>query len=135
MAQNLQAIRTELGARLLSHYGDDLNVYDYPSKQSFAPFAFVDLPETLAYDLTMGRGSDRTTLSVLVCVTDNLGDEIALQLSNLADGETGVKYALEKLVVEEDTEIAVRVTQVAFRPISVAGTVYAGAVFTVDVAA
>lgn len=105
---------------------DGLNVYAYPPQSAVPPFAFVDMPQELNFDLTAQRGCDRATFPVYVGVgtqvdvdtRDALAAYVA-PLKELLDG-IGSNY---------------RVVSVSFASVGLAGGTHPGAVFLVDVVA
>lgn len=109
---------------------DELNVFSFPPRTAQPPFAFVNLP-SVSYDLTFGRGTDRFTFEVYVCVGQQL-DEASRDL--LADyvstsSDRSIKNAIEL------HRPGVRVTGVTFTSIELGSGGYAAAVFVVDYAA
>lgn len=131
MAINLATVMDQIGVRLATITG--LNVFDYAPKSAQVPFAFVDMPESIEYDLTAGRGSDRMTLRVFVAVADVLAESARDAVAEYAAGAgaRSIKAAIEGGVVGS----SVRVTRAEFGPIQLAAGAYAGAIFEVDVAA
>lgn len=123
------AVMDDLGARLGTITG--LRVFDFPPLSAQAPFGFVNLPESINYDLTYGRGSDRMSVDVYVAVASVVDRAARDALSTFAAG-TSVKAALE---LQPFTVGVYRVTSVDFGPIVLASQAYLGAVFHVDVAA
>ncbi len=131
MAANLTDIMDQIGVGLATISG--LTVMDYPTNSGVAPFAFVDLPETIDFDTTSTRKFDRITLKVFVAVSNVIDqtsrDELVAYAAS--SGTKSVKAALDAATVGETT----RVTRVEFGPLLVAGTTYVGAVFYLDVLA
>lgn len=109
-----------------------LRVHDYPPKSAQPPFAFVDLPETINFDESMGRGTDRCTLRVVVCVANvvdrSMRDSIAAYAAG--SGVLSVRAALDAATIGQSAAV----TSVAFQSVELAGGSYAGAVFELDVA-
>lgn len=132
-AVNLKTVMDGLATGLATISG--LKVYAFPPKSAQTPFAFVDMPSGIDYDSTYGRGQDRMSLRVFVCVANNVDSELYQQLCAYAasTGSKSIKTAID--VSGEAAGTSVRVQRVEFRPVSVAGSTYAGAIFTVDVAA
>lgn len=131
MAIDLAAIMNELGVALGTIPG--LRVFDFPPASAQPPFAFVNLPETVDYDLTFGRGFDRMTLQVFlgVSATVDRGSRDLLVAYVSGTGASSVKAAIEAGSVGSST----RVTKAEFATIALASGVYAGATFEIDVAA
>lgn len=129
MAGTLATVMDDLGTALGTITG--LRVFDFPPKSAQVPFAFVDMPESIDYDATMKRGFDRATINVVLCVADVIDraarDAIAPYAAGA--GASSVKAAIESGGVGESA----RVESVQFRPVVMAGTMFFGAVFTVDV--
>lgn len=131
MAISISSVMASLGTGLSTI--TDLQVYDYPAQNAVAPFALVDFPDSLDYDLSSRRGSDRMTIRVFVGVSNNVDSEVQERLAAYAaaSGAGSVKAAIEATGAGS----SVRVTRVEFGPLVIGGTTYAGAVFYVDVAA
>lgn len=129
MALNLSTVMDQIGVRLQTITG--LRVYDFPPQSAQPPFAFVDLPDSLDYDLVAQRGNDRTTIKVYVAVSANVDREFRDRLAAYAagSGAGSVKTAIEVGPVGT----SVRVRSVSFGSMVVAGGTYMGAIFDVDV--
>jgi hypothetical protein len=128
----LADVMDELAAELDTITG--LQVIAYPAKSVVVPAAVIDFPETYSYDATFGRGTDTLTIPIHVAVGDVWDKNTRDTLSQFVDG-SGV--ASVKAVLEAGTYTAcdtVSVTEVEFAPIQIAGVVYFGAVFTVEIA-
>lgn len=119
----------DLGTALATISG--LRVFDFPPKSAQPPFAFVDMPDSVDFDLTLNRGSDRATFSVVVAVADVVDraarDAIAAYAAG--SGASSVKAVLEAATIGT----SLRVVSVEFRPVTLAAGTYAGAIFEVDV--
>lgn len=129
MATDIGTVMDAIGTALDTITG--LRVYDFPAKSAQPPFAVVDLPESIEYDAAMQRGYDRCTLNVVVGIA-NVVDRTArdkICTYTAGSGATSVKTVLEAAGIGE----SLRVTRVQFRTISFAGSVYLGAVFTLDI--
>ena len=112
-----------------------LRVYPFPPDSAQPPFAFVAMPESIEYDLTMKRGFDRFTLKVYVGVAMVVDRAAQAALCDYSGTSTAGSI---KTAVEAHLSIGhsgVRVTRADFGDIIVAGQQYAGVVFTIDVAA
>ncbi len=129
MAADLDDIMTAVGAALATVSG--LRTYPFPPLSAQVPFAFPDMPETLAYDLTYKRGYDRFTIMVHVGVSKVVDRSAWQQISAYASANdpNSIKNALEL------GNVNWRVTEVRFGTITLAGTDYFGASFSVDIAA
>jgi hypothetical protein len=131
MAINAATVMTELGVALSTISG--LRVYDFPPKSAQAPFAFVDLPETISFDGTYRRGEDRMTVTVVVGVSsqvDRASADAALEYA-AGSGSKSVKAAIDAATVGSSA----RVTQAQFGMIQLASSAFMGVTFTVDVSA
>lgn len=130
MSVTLNSVMDELGVRLATITG--LRVFDFAPKSAQAPFAFVNMPSSLDYDLTYGRGSDRFTVDVYVAVGNQVDraarDAVAEYCAT--SGAASVKAALEG----STTDFTTRVQRVTFGSIQLASGDFFGAVFTVDCA-
>lgn len=129
MATDIGTVMDAIGTALDTIPG--LRVYDFPAKSAQPPFAVVDLPESIEFDAAMQRGSDRCTLNVVVGVANVVDrtarDKIAAYAAG--SGASSVKTVLEGASIGD----TIRVTRVQFRTISFAGSLYLGAVFTLDI--
>lgn len=107
--------------------------YAYPPDAAQPPFAYVNMPESIQYDLTYGRGASRTTIEVHVGVTRNMDAQSALAIGLLASdtGPNSLKVAIEGA----ELGAQVRVISATFAQIALADGTYAGLVLTLDVAA
>lgn len=126
---DVSTVMDQLGTALAAITG--LRVFDFPPKSAQPPFAFVDMPESVDYDLTYQRGSDRATFVVVVAVADVVDraarDAIAAYAAGT--GAVSVKTAIEAGTVGASA----RVTGCEFRPVTLAAGTYAGCIFDVDV--
>lgn len=128
-AANVSAVMDQFGVALATVSG--LRWFDFPPKSAQPPFAFVDMPERIDYDLTYGRGRDRATFVVVVGVADVVDraarDAIAAYAAG--SGAGSIKTAIEAATIGESA----RVTSCEFRPVQLAAGQYAGCIFDVDV--
>lgn len=120
----------QIGVALATVTG--LRVFDFPPKSAQPPFAFVDLPERVDYDLAMARGNDRASFTVVVAVADVVDraarDAIAAYAAG--SGAASIKAVLDAA----DIGASARVTGCEFRPVTLAAGTYAGCIFDLDVA-
>ncbi len=126
-ALTVGAVMDALGVQLSTVTG--LRVFDFEPLSAQPPFAFVGMPDTLTYDQTFGRGSDRMTIPVVVCVGNQVDRAARDAISAYADGAS-IKAALQAA-----TAFSCRVTDVTFGSVMLAGGNYFGATFSVDVSA
>lgn len=126
---NLTDVMDQIGVGLATITG--LRVFDFPPKSAQPPFAFVDMPDSIDFDLTLNRGSDRATFTVVVAVADVVDRAARDAIAEYAAGSGGksVKAALDAATIGTSA----RVESVTFRPVALAQGTYAGAMFTVDV--
>lgn len=135
MAMDVGAILAGLGARLGTIA--NLNVYDWPTDSVAVPAAVIGLPDPLAYDSTMARGSDEATFPVHVLVGNVSQRSSTLALVPYMDG-TGASSV--KTVIEADATLggaaqSTRVAEVKAQVMSVGGIDYLAASFSIDVIA
>lgn len=128
-AQNLADLMDALGVALSTITG--LRVFDFPPLSAQPPFAFVNLPEEIAYDLTYGRGADRTKIEIYVGVANQVDRTARDAIVAYAAG-AGPKSV--KAAVEAAEGLAVQVTTATFATIALSSASYAGLIFTVDAA-
>lgn len=110
-----------------------LRVFRYPPGSVTPPAAVVSYPDNLEYDATYGRGMDRLTLPVVLVVgkaSDRATRDAITQYAAGA-GAKSIKAVLEVGVYTAfDT---LRVKDAEFDVISIGGTDYMAAVFTIDI--
>lgn len=129
-AATLGSIMDNLGTALATVPG--LNVYDYPPESAVPPFAFLDMPEAIDYDLTYSRAYNRYTIPVYVAVgsqVDREARDAIVAYTNTTVGQ--VKDVIEAL---SGSGVSYRVTRATFSNIGLTGGSYPGVVFSVDVA-
>lgn len=130
MSLNVATVMDQIGNALKGVAG--LRTFDFPPLSAQPPFAFVMMPESIDFDLTYGRGSDRLSLDVYVGVSSQVDraarDEIALYAAG--SGDKSIKAVLESAGIDA----AVRVVSASFEQITLGAGDYAGAIFRVDVA-
>lgn len=131
MAVNLSTVMDSIGTALGTISG--LRVYDYPPKSAQPPFAFVNMPEAIDYDLTMGRGHDRMTVEVWLGIGSQVDRVARDTLSDYAagSGSSSVKAAIDAASIGSSA----RVTRAEFSTITLSGNAYPGIVFQVDIEA
>ena len=131
MALDLGAVMDAIGVRLATISG--LRVADYPSDIANPPQAIVSLPETVEYDVVMGRGADRVVIPVLVLVgkvSDRAArDAIGLYVSG--SGASSVKAAVDGDL--GGTAHTARVTGARISVVTIAAVDYLGASFDIEV--
>lgn len=128
---NISDVMDKLGASVKGLGG--LRVYDYPPKSAQPPFAFLNMPESIDYDLTMGRGFDRVTIQMFLGVTDVIDRAArdAIVAYAAGSGVLSVKSAVESA----ELGAMVQVKRAEFGQITLASGSYVGVIFTIDVAA
>lgn len=131
MALNISDVMDKLGASVSGLGG--LKVYDYPPKSAQPPFAFLNMPQTITYDLTMGRGTDRVDIQMFLGVTDvvDRAARDAIVAYAAGSGPLSIKSAIEAAELGGQ----VQVTKAEFGQITLASGSYVGVIFTIDVAA
>lgn len=127
---NLGAVMDDLGTALDTITG--LRVFDFPPKSAQPPFAFVDMPTQVDFDLAFRRGQDRMTINVVVCVPDVVDRVARDRIAEYAAG-AGASSIKQVLEAAAGAWSSLRVASVEFRPVALAGQAYAGAVFAVDI--
>ena len=113
----------------------DLRVHAYPPDVIQPPAAVVTYPGTLTYDATYGRGMDRIPDLTVVLLVGKVSDRASRDM--ITQWAKGSGATSIKAVVESGTYTAfdtVRVTEVTFDIISVAGVEHLAATFTLDIA-
>lgn len=120
----------DIGTQLSTITG--LRVFDFPPKSAQPPFAFVNLPDLIAYDATMERGADRFTTEVWLGVPDVVDRAATAKLAGFA---AGAGASSVKAAVEASTVYNHRVTEARFSQIALAAGSYSGVLFTVDTVA
>lgn len=129
---DLGAVMDEIGTRLATI--DGLRVYDYPADAVTEPAGLVLYPDAYEFDATYGRGMDRLSLPVLVALGrphDRSTRDRVVAYCN-GSGAASVKAALETGTSSAfDT---IRVESIEFGIVTIGGTDYVGATFTLDLA-
>lgn len=128
---DLADVMDEVASRLDTITG--LRCFAYPPGTVNPPAAVVSYPDTYTYDETYGRGSDRLSLPVVV-VVGKVSDRSARdQIGAYVDG-SGARSV--KAVLESGTYTAfdeLRVVSVEFDVVTIGGTDYMAALFTLDI--
>jgi hypothetical protein len=110
-----------------------LRVHAYPPGTVTPPAAVVSYPETVAFDETYGRGMDQMTVPV-VLVVGKVSDRAARDaLGAYCDGSGSASV---KAVLESGTYTAfstLRVTDIDFDTVTIGGTDYIAALFSLDI--
>ena len=113
----------------------NLQVFAYPPATVSPPAAIVTYPGTLTYDASYGRGMDRIPDLTVVLLVGKVSDRASRDLiTKWAKGSGATSI---KTVVESGTYTAfdtVRVVEVTFDIIAVAGVEHLAATFTLDIA-
>lgn len=111
-----------------------LRCFAYPPDAVAPPAAIVSYPEEIVFDETYGRGMDRMSLPVVV-VVGKVSDRATRD--TIAAYTSGSGSSSVKAVLEAGTYSAfhtIRVESVEFDVVSIAGTEYLAALFTLDIA-
>lgn len=128
---NLEALTEELGDRLDTIAG--LRVHKQPPERLTPPAGFVGYPESIEYDQTYGRGSDKITLPVVV--VEKLGPARAVR-KRLDDYVAGSGAKSVKQVLESGTYTqfhVITVVRVEFDAVTIGGVDMIAAVFTCEI--
>jgi hypothetical protein len=128
---NLANVMDEVADKLRPITG--LQVFAYPEKMITPPTAIITYPDDYTFDETYGRGSDRITLPVHLIVADVTAESSKYQIAEYCDG-SGARSV--KAIVEAGTYTScdsVRVSNIDFGTMKVAGLDYISAVFDLDV--
>jgi len=110
-----------------------LRCFGYPADKITPPAAVVTYPESYDYDSTYNRGMDRMELPVVVLVGKTSDRATRANLARYADGSGAASV---KAIVESGTYTAfdtVRVVRVVFDVVTIAGSAYLAATFTLDI--
>lgn len=135
---DLAAVMDELGDRLATISG--LRVHRWPPDNISPPAAIVSYPDSYEFDATFSRGTDRVEIPVVVVVGKVSERAARARLSGYiaGSGPRAVKQVLERAGGPPQPYTAIdslRVTRVDFDVVTIAGTDYLAATFTVDIAA
>lgn len=127
-------IATEIQARLDRVPGLTGRTFPYPPPSPVAPAGIVSYPDTIAYDQTYGRGSDRIqewpVLIVVGKATDRTAAERIYAYADPGD-PASVKRALE--VAGPAPWDDLRVASCTFDVVTIAGVDYISALFICDI--
>lgn len=130
---NERDVAEELADKLATITDPELRVYSFPPDALEAPAAVVGFPETITFDVAMGRGVDRMVVPIFVVIARTWDRSSAEQFGNLTagSGPNSIKQAVQtKPHVAFDTA---RVTSADRTVISVAGIEFWAATFLVDI--
>ena len=128
---NLGEVMDAISTRLDSVGG--LRCFAYPPGTLTPPAAVVSYPDTVTFDATYARGMDRMSLPVFVVVGRPTDRSTRDLLSAYCNG-AGAKSV--KAVLESGTYTAfdvVRVEGIKFDVVTIGGTDYMSAEFTLDI--
>ncbi len=97
--------------------------------------AIFGYPEDITFDYSKGRGLDRMTLDFMVVVPNPTSRSTRNRLAKYCtgSGEFSAKAALESTDALPASFHTVRVNGVQFGTVTIAGTVYMAALFTIDI--
>lgn len=111
-----------------------LRTFPFPPDKLVPPAAVVSYPDDYTFDATYGRGMDRLTLPVVIVLGKPTDRSVRDRLGAYVDG-SGDRSV--KQVVEAGSYAAfdsVRVMSVEFDVVTIGGTDYMAALFSLDVA-
>ena len=128
---SLNALMDAVGIQLKTIPG--LRVYDYAADNIAVPAAVVGMPETVEYDQTFARGSDRVVIPVhlLVAKVSDRASRDALSTYLAGSGASSVKAALDGNLA--GTVHDCRVASASPTIIPVAGVDHLAATLTLEV--
>ena len=128
---NLEAVMEELSDALGTV--DGLRSFPYSAPTISPPAAWVELPESITYDASFGRGSDSMNLEVRVAVGSVDSRSAVALVAAYADGsgDKSIKAAIERHL--PSAYDSARVASVEFGVIQIAGSDYLAATFSVDI--
>lgn len=128
---NLAAVMDELAGQLETI--SDLRVFAFPADNVSPPAAIVGYPETITFDVSMGRGVDQIDIPVFV-VVGRLTDRTARDaLGPYCDG-AGDQSIKQTLQAGTYTELSsVRVASIDFDVVSMAAVDFLAAIFNLNV--
>jgi hypothetical protein len=130
---NERAVAAELATKLETIADPQLRVYPYPPDSLAAPAAVVGFPETIQYDLSARRGSDRMIIPVYVLIDRTWDRSSAEQFANLTAG-AGANSVKQALQTKPHTAFSTaRVASCDRSVVLVAGVEYWAATFLVDI--
>lgn len=113
-----------------------LRAYEFPPDKIEPPAAVVSYPDQYTYDGTYRRGADRMTLPV-VAVVGRANDRASRDLIAIyvdGDGPSSFKRVLESPDLPAYTAFhSLRVMQVEFDVVTIAGVDYVAALFDLDI--
>lgn len=128
---NLDAVMEQVASKV--DLIADLRVFAYPPDSLTPPAAVVSYPETYTFDETYGRGSDRLTLPVVVVVGKVTDRGTRESLAAYCDG-SGAKSVKQAVETGGYTALhSVRVTGIEFDVVTIGGTDYMAALFSLDI--
>lgn len=128
---NLASVMDEIATQVDTISG--LRVYAWPVPAITPPAAVMTYPGSYVFDATYGRGMDRLTL--LMAVVVGKADQRSAR-DRLGAYVNGSGSSSIKAVVQAGTYTTfhtVRVVDVDFGEVTIAGTAYLGATFSLDI--
>lgn len=128
---DLAAVMDDLGAALGAIEG--LRVTPYWADRISPPAAVVAWPDPLTYDTTMGRGSDRAEVPVVVLVgkVDTRSSRDAMAAYLAGSGPSSVKAAVE--AYQASAYDSARVMRAEVGVVTVAAVEYLAGTFYIDI--
>jgi hypothetical protein len=132
---NISAVMDEIAVRLRTIPSIAGRTYAWPPASITPPAAFVDYPGPGAYDLSYGRGADRTTGTAVVALGRPSDPQTRDPLTGYIDGSgaESVKAAVDGDAGDYDSCDSVTVTGWDTNIVSIGGMEYLAAVFTLDI--
>lgn len=130
---NLATVMDQVAARLRTIATLAGRTSEYPPDSVNPPAAIVSYPDEYMYDETFGRGMDRLMLPVVVVVGKVSDRSARNQLGAYVDGSGGSSV---KQILESGSYTAfqtLRVADVNFDTVTIAGTNYIAALFILDI--
>lgn len=132
---NLADVMDEIAEQLRTI--PDLRVYAYPPDNIQIPAAVVDLPQSINYDVTYGRGMDRMMIPVAVLVgrVDARTSRDAIAPFFDGSGSRSIKTVIEAGTYQsfDASSLRVAAAEDPFEVWTVANVAYLAGVFTLDI--
>lgn len=130
---NVAAVMTALATQIDTIAG--LRVYDTPSNTIVVPACVVGYPETITFDVSMGRGQDHIVLDVIV-LAGKSSDRTAIDVLGAymnGSGSASIKAVVEANNGTYSAFARVRVREATVDVVTIGGVEYLAGIFTLDI--
>lgn len=121
-----------LAAKLVAG-GVSSRVFAWPEEAVPAPAVVIGYPETIEFDMTFGRGSDKATFPIWFLAGKVIGRATRDAISAIVTGATATKNVLDGPLTVGANTASVRVTECRIETVTVGTVQYLAARFDTEV--